>query len=49
MKIDYCIAAIIVAIIFSATYIYSNRFHISTTEKIAYVYDTFTPPASICT
>lgn len=49
MKIGYCIAAIIVAIIFSATYIYSNRFHISTTEKIAYVYDTFTDKIRIFT
>lgn len=49
MKTNYCMAAIIVAIIFSAAYLYTNRFSISTTEKIAYVYDKFNGEMQIFT
>lgn len=39
MKNNYCIVAIIIATIFSATYFYVNRFSITTTENFTYIYD----------
>lgn len=45
----YCVTAVIIAVILASSYLYSKRFSISTTEKIAYVYDTFTDKIRIFT
>lgn len=51
MRFGYacCLTSVIIAIICSCAYLYANRYAISTTEKIAYVYDTFTNNVQIFT